>query len=96
MPHRRRRVFVDTPKGRRSAGFTVPERRRRRVDGASQAGLVAVRAAPSAYPRILGDDDAAFDSPLRMVVSTGASNRRLEINHRMEWEPGPGEPARLS
>ena len=24
MPHRRRRVFVDTPKGRRSAGFTVP------------------------------------------------------------------------
>ena len=25
MPHRRRRVFVDTPKGRRSAGFTVPE-----------------------------------------------------------------------
>ena len=25
MPHRRRRVFVDTPKGRRSVGFTVPE-----------------------------------------------------------------------
>ena len=25
MPHRRRRVFVDAPKGRRSAGFTVPE-----------------------------------------------------------------------
>ena len=25
MSHRRRRVFVDTPKGRRSAGFTVPE-----------------------------------------------------------------------
>jgi hypothetical protein len=25
MPHRRRRVFVDTPKGRHSAGFTVPE-----------------------------------------------------------------------
>ena len=25
MPHRRRRVFVDTPKGRRNAGFTVPE-----------------------------------------------------------------------
>jgi hypothetical protein len=25
MPHRRRPVFVDTPKGRRSAGFTVPE-----------------------------------------------------------------------
>jgi hypothetical protein len=25
MPQRRRRVFVDTPKGRRSAGFTVPE-----------------------------------------------------------------------
>jgi hypothetical protein len=25
MPHRRRRVFVDTPKGRRSAGFTVSE-----------------------------------------------------------------------
>jgi hypothetical protein len=25
MPHRRRRVFVDTPKGRRSARFTVPE-----------------------------------------------------------------------
>ena len=25
MPHRRRRVIVDTPKGRRSAGFTVPE-----------------------------------------------------------------------
>jgi hypothetical protein len=25
MPHRRRRVFVDTPKGRRSAGFSVPE-----------------------------------------------------------------------
>ena len=25
MPHRRRRVLVDTPKGRRSAGFTVPE-----------------------------------------------------------------------
>jgi hypothetical protein len=24
MSHRRRRVFVDTPKGRRSAGFTVP------------------------------------------------------------------------
>ena len=26
MSHRRRRVLVDTPKGRRSAGFTVPER----------------------------------------------------------------------
>jgi hypothetical protein len=25
MSHRRRRVFVDTPKGRRGAGFTVPE-----------------------------------------------------------------------
>jgi hypothetical protein len=25
MSHRRRRVLVDTPKGRRSAGFTVPE-----------------------------------------------------------------------
>ena len=25
MSHRRRRAFVDTPKGRRSAGFTVPE-----------------------------------------------------------------------
>ena len=25
MPHRRRRVFVETPKGRRGAGFTVPE-----------------------------------------------------------------------
>ena len=25
MSHRRRRVFLDTPKGRRSAGFTVPE-----------------------------------------------------------------------
>ena len=25
MPHRRRRVIVDTPKGRRSEGFTVPE-----------------------------------------------------------------------
>jgi len=25
MPHRRRRVFVDTPKVRRRAGFTVPE-----------------------------------------------------------------------
>ena len=25
MSHRRRRVFVDTPKGRRNAGFTVPE-----------------------------------------------------------------------
>ena len=25
MSHRRRRVFVDTPKGRRSAGFSVPE-----------------------------------------------------------------------
>jgi len=25
MPYRRRRVFVDTPKGRRSAGFTVAE-----------------------------------------------------------------------
>jgi hypothetical protein len=25
MSHRRRRVFVDTPKGRRSAGFTVAE-----------------------------------------------------------------------
>ena len=25
MSHRRRRVFVDTPKGRRSAGFTVRE-----------------------------------------------------------------------
>jgi hypothetical protein len=25
MPHRRRRVFVDTPKGRISAGFSVPE-----------------------------------------------------------------------
>ena len=25
MSHRRRRVFVDTPKGLRSAGFTVPE-----------------------------------------------------------------------
>ncbi|MGB7659465.1 MAG: hypothetical protein WBL96_14165 [Pseudolabrys sp.] len=24
MLHRRRQVFVDTPKGRRSAGFTVP------------------------------------------------------------------------
>ena len=25
MPQRRRRVFVDTPRGRRSAGFSVPE-----------------------------------------------------------------------
>jgi hypothetical protein len=25
IPYRRRRIFVDTPKGRRSAGFTVPE-----------------------------------------------------------------------
>ena len=25
MSHRRRRVLVDTPKGRRSTGFTVPE-----------------------------------------------------------------------
>ena len=25
MSHRRRRVFVDTPKGRRSAGFSVPD-----------------------------------------------------------------------
>src|SRR5689334_10199633 len=25
MPHRRRQVFVDTPRGRRRAGFTVPE-----------------------------------------------------------------------
>ena len=25
MSHRRRRVFVDTPKGCRNAGFTVPE-----------------------------------------------------------------------
>jgi hypothetical protein len=25
MPRRRRRVFIDTPKGRRSAGFTVSE-----------------------------------------------------------------------
>jgi hypothetical protein len=25
MEHHRRRVFVDTPKGRRSAGFTVPQ-----------------------------------------------------------------------
>jgi len=25
MPRRRRRVIVDTPKGRRSAGFAVPE-----------------------------------------------------------------------
>jgi hypothetical protein len=25
MSHRRRRVFVDTPKGLRNAGFTVPE-----------------------------------------------------------------------
>jgi hypothetical protein len=25
MPHRRRRVFVDTAKGRVSAGFSVPE-----------------------------------------------------------------------
>ncbi len=25
MPHRRRVVFIDTPKGRVSAGFTVPE-----------------------------------------------------------------------
>jgi len=25
MPHHRRQVIVDTPKGRRSAGFTVPE-----------------------------------------------------------------------
>jgi len=25
MRHRRRRVFIDTPKGRVSAGFTVPE-----------------------------------------------------------------------
>jgi hypothetical protein len=25
MSHRRRRVFVDTPKGFRDAGFTVPE-----------------------------------------------------------------------
>jgi hypothetical protein len=24
MSHRRRRVFIETPKGRRSAGFTVP------------------------------------------------------------------------
>jgi hypothetical protein len=24
MPHRRRRVFIDRPKGRVSAGFTVP------------------------------------------------------------------------
>lgn len=26
MPHRRRRVFIETSKGRRSAGFTVPQR----------------------------------------------------------------------
>jgi hypothetical protein len=25
MPHRRRLVFIDTPKGRVSAGFNVPE-----------------------------------------------------------------------
>jgi len=25
MSHRRRRVFIDTPKGRVSAGFSVPE-----------------------------------------------------------------------
>jgi hypothetical protein len=25
MPYRRRRVFVETPKGRRSAGFSVPD-----------------------------------------------------------------------
>ncbi len=25
MPYRRRRVFVETSKGRRSAGFTVPQ-----------------------------------------------------------------------
>jgi hypothetical protein len=25
MPHRRRRVFIETPRGRVSAGFTVPE-----------------------------------------------------------------------
>ncbi len=25
MPHRRRLVFIDTPKGRVSAGFTMPE-----------------------------------------------------------------------
>jgi hypothetical protein len=25
MSHRRRRVFIDSPKGRRSAGFTVSE-----------------------------------------------------------------------
>ncbi len=25
MPHRRRLVFIDTPKGRVSAGFAVPE-----------------------------------------------------------------------
>jgi hypothetical protein len=48
MSHRRRRVFVDTPKGRRSAGFTVPESAEA-VDvsmALRQAGLVAVRAAP--------------------------------------------------
>jgi hypothetical protein len=75
---------------------TPPAKRHRHVGGVGALGHGEACAAPSAYPRILGDDDAAFDSPLRMVVSTGASNRRLEINHRMEWEPGPGEPARLS
>ena len=47
--------------------------------------------APWAYLRTRGDDDETSDSPLRTV----SSDRRLEINHRMEWEPAPGEPARL-
>lgn len=48
MPHRRRRVFIETPRGRISAGFTVPEA----ADAAdvsmeaARAGLDAVQTAP--------------------------------------------------
>jgi len=44
MSYHRRRVFVDTLKGRCSAGFTVPESADA-AEATSQAGLVAVRAA---------------------------------------------------
>jgi hypothetical protein len=41
------RVFVETPNGCDSAGFTVPESAAANCfDGATQSGLVAVRATP--------------------------------------------------
>jgi hypothetical protein len=32
---------------------------------------------------------------IRPTIANGLERSRLEINHWMEWEPAPGEPARV-